>query len=67
MSGLIKTIFGGGQSAPAPVQTPIIPEPTVMPQPDDEASRRAKKRSLATQRARGGRTSTILSTEDKLG
>jgi len=57
----------GGSKAPAPVQVPVIPEPTVMPLPDDEAARRARKKSLRMQQKRGGRASTILSTEDKLG
>lgn len=63
MSGL----FGGGGSAPAPVQVPTIPEPTVIPLPDDAAAKKAKKKSLQRQQKRSGRASTILSTEDKLG
>jgi hypothetical protein len=58
-------LFGG--SKPAPVQVPVIPEPTVMPLPDDEASKKAKRRSLLKQQGRRGRASTILSTSDKLG
>ena len=57
----------GSTPAPAPVQVPIIPEPTVMPLPDDAAAKKARKKSLTSQQKRGGRTSTILSTEDKLG
>ena len=64
MSGL----FGGSSPpAPAPVEVPIIPEPTVMPVADDAVMKKKKKKSLATQKQRGGRASTILSTEDKLG
>lgn len=37
---------------------PELPKP--MPVPDDEAAKLAKRRSLASQRARGGRASTIL-------
>ena len=62
MSGLF-----GGRPTPAPVQMPIIPEPTLMPRADDAAARRRRKKSLATQQQREGRASTILSTEDKLG
>lgn len=62
MSGLF-----GGSPKPAPVQMPIIPEPTLMPDPDDAAAKKAKRLSLQKQRERGGRASTILSTEDKLG
>ena len=48
-------LFGGGKSAPAPTQTP-----QVMPLPDDQAILDARKRSIAAQMKRGGRTSTIL-------
>ncbi len=64
MSGLFR---GKSPPAPAPVEVPIIPEPTVMPKPDDAAMRRVKKRSLMKQQQRGGRASTILSTDDTLG
>ena len=57
----------GRTEAPAPVQVPIIPEPTVMPMADDATAKKKKKQSLAQQQQRGGRMSTILSTEDKLG
>lgn len=56
-----------GAPTPAPVEMPVIPEPTVMPLVDDAAAKKAKKKSLAAQQKRGGRVSTILSTEDKLG
>ncbi len=36
-------------------------EPRVMPDPDDEAIRLARKRAIAEQRLRSGRASTILS------
>jgi hypothetical protein len=37
-----------------------------MPSPDDEAVRRAQRRSVAQQRQRSGRASTILTpTEDR--
>ena len=60
-------LFGSPTPTPAPVQVPVIPEPTVMPLADDAAMRKAKKRSLLAQQKRGGRASTILSTKDKLG
>jgi len=66
MGGIIQKLFGGA-STPAPVQMPIIPEPTVMPLVDDAAAKKRRKKSLIEQQARGGRASTILSTEDKLG
>lgn len=62
MSGMF-----GSQPTPAPVQTPVIAEPTLMPRADDAAARKKKKQSLLAQQKRGGRASTILSTEEKLG
>jgi len=56
--------MGGLFGSPKPK---AIPEPTVMPLPDDEAVRKARLKSLREQQKRGGRASTILSTEDKLG
>ena len=44
-----------------------LPEPTVIPLPDDEAAAKARRRSLLKQGRRGGRASTILSTSDTLG
>ncbi len=52
---------------PEPAPVPKIPEPTVMPLPDDEETRKKKIESLRNQQQRGGRVSTILSTEDQLG
>ena len=42
-------------------------EPTVMPVADDAAYEASVKRSIIEQQKRGGRASTILTTEDKLG
>lgn len=49
-------------------QAPAPPLPTI-PLPDDEAIKRARRRSLAAQAGRTGRASTILSddTTDRLG
>ena len=41
--------------------SPVLAKEAVMPIPDDEASKAAKRRALAAQRQRGGRQSTILS------
>jgi len=61
--------MGGLFSAP---KAPVIPPPSVMPVPDDAASLRAKKKSLAAASTRTGRSSTILTDygtpkSDKLG
>jgi hypothetical protein len=42
-------------------------EHPVMPIADDEAVRKAKRKSLQQQRARQGRASTFMSSEDALG
>jgi hypothetical protein len=47
----------GKKKAPAPA--PVADTP-VMPLPDDQAIAAAKKRSIAQQLQRGGRSSTIL-------
>lgn len=66
----VGTILGGGEKAPAPtvIQAPPPPapevkEPPVMPTPDDEAIRKSQASSLARQRSRRGRQSTILTSE----
>jgi hypothetical protein len=50
-------------SKPAP--PPAIPAPTIMPVAGDEELRKARRKSVAAQKKRGGRESTILT--DKLG
>lgn len=55
-------LFGGGKKAPEPQPLPVPPPPT--PIVDESAVARAKKKELAAQRARGGRQSTILSSND---
>lgn len=47
-------------------ETPV-PPPPVVPMPDEEDIRRAKRRSTAAQMQRAGRASTILSDSDRLG
>lgn len=65
LSGLAAATILGKKDKPV---TPApAPAPT-MPIADDEAVRRAKRRSIAMQLARGGRSSTILTGDgDKLG
>lgn len=65
-TSVLGALSGGKSSAPAPVVT----QPTVMPTPDDEAQKAAKRRALAGQLQRRGRESTILDqglTSDPLG
>ena len=49
----------GGKKSSAP--PPVVEKPLVMPEPDDDAVKMARRRSLASQSARQGRASTILS------
>jgi hypothetical protein len=64
----IGSVLGGigalTRETPSP---PPIAKPVVMPTPDDEVVKRAKRRSLATQQGRSGRISTILSEDEALG
>ena len=66
--GSILDIFTGGSettqqpATPAPTVTP----PTVMPTPDDEAARAAKKKLATSLQARKGRQSTILDAQSDL-
>lgn len=56
--------------SPQGVETPPkVEAPAVMPSPNDDAVRAAKRKSVAEQRRRGGRQSTILTTldQEKLG
>jgi hypothetical protein len=54
-----KKLAGGG--------APQLKAPTVMPLADDQAAQAARRRQIAEMQARGGRASTILSGDDKLG
>ena len=57
-----KALFGGGKKKAATPETP-----NVMPTPDDEAVKRARRRSVIEQMNRDGRQSTILSEDSGLG
>lgn len=52
---------------PDKVKSPKVKEPAVMPTPDDAEVQRARRRSLAAQRQRSGRASTVLSQGESLG
>ena len=61
-----KSILGGGGGAKVPNAPPPPPEMPVNT-PDSAEALAAKRKSVALQRARGGRDSTILSQSDTLG
>lgn len=46
---------------------PKIPKEKPILQPDEQQLRRARRKSIARQQSRSGRTSTILSETEKLG
>lgn len=51
-----KSLFG---SPKPPAAIPPIPEPALMPDPDDQAIKRNQRRKFAAARQRSGRLSTI--------
>jgi|32_taG_2_1085360.scaffolds.fasta_scaffold70864_2 hypothetical protein len=46
---------------------PQLPPEKVMPKNDEEARKKARRRSIARQRARSGRASTMLTNKETLG
>lgn len=52
---------------PAPPVVPTLEPPIAIPRPDDEAAKAAKRRSIAAQRGRSGRASTIFDAGSGLG
>jgi hypothetical protein len=64
-SSITKPVLGllGVKAPDAPVQQPE----KVMPEPDMEAVAAARRRKVAAMQSRGGRESTILAGEDRLG
>ena len=65
MGGLADLFTGGG--AQAPIILPRVEPPPVMPTVDDAAVKAEKRKSIARQRARRGRASTIFSEDEPLG
>lgn len=65
----LGSLFGKQQPMSIPVPPPpsvitpppVIEPPPTMPTPDDEAIKKARRRSLTRQYSRRGRASTILS------
>lgn len=57
------TLLGiaGKKSTPTPTPAPAASGPKIMPLADGDAVRAARKKSIAAQLGRGGRTSTMLS------
>lgn len=56
-----------GSLTSKPKAPPPPKEPAVMPLPDDEAIKKAKKANLAAMMQRTGRASTFLSDRETLG
>lgn len=62
--GLAGALFGKTGSKKKAEPAPE-PEKQTMPMADDEAVRRARKRSIAAQMKRSGRSSTMLSNDSE--
>ena len=56
----VSGLMGGGDTPSIITPPPVLPPPA-MPTPNDDATKKAKRRSLASQYARKGRQSTIMS------
>lgn len=71
MGKLFDMILGGNE--PATPAAPAVESPPIMPIPDENAMKEARRRSVAAQLRRRGRSSTILTeasdpvTGDSLG
>jgi hypothetical protein len=69
VTGAVGGLVGGSGGKKTAAVAPVTdPRQTVMPTADDEATQKAKRRSIIEQRRRSGRMSTILTDgSDKLG
>lgn len=47
--------------------TTVASQPQTVDMPDDEATKAARRRKVASMQARGGRASTVLAGDDRLG
>ncbi len=63
LAGILGKPFGEDK----PKAAEPVAGPKVMPIADDEAVKRAKRRSIIQQMGRGGRSSTMLTGTDSLG
>ena len=70
-ASMLSTMMQDDEPAPqtvTPAPAPEVEKPTAMPTPNDQERRTAARRSIAEQKKRQGRASTILTdTEDRLG
>ena len=62
VSGVTSLLGMEKPKIPEAPEAPVVEPVTPMPTPNDEARRKALRKSVATQRARQGRASTILTT-----
>jgi hypothetical protein len=64
----VATVLGAGVGAAAALKKPKVPElEKPAPMADQDALDAARRRRAAEMQQRGGRASTILSQDDKLG
>lgn len=64
VSPIGSLLLGKKKKSASATTTPSVP---TMPLPDDQAVANAKKEAIIRQRARGGRSSTILTDGEVLG
>jgi len=55
------------EAAAAAAEAPTVEPPPPMPMPDDESAQAARRRSIAAQRSRRGRVSTIFTQPEGQG
>lgn len=70
MSKVVKKVIKASTGILGMGDTPKMPTPEkakVMPSPDDEAAKLARRKNIAAQKKRGGRASTILTDRETLG
>lgn len=67
IGGLGATVLSSmmADDEPTPTPAPTVEKPTPMPTPNDQERRTAARRSIAEQRRRQGRASTILTAESE--
>lgn len=67
-AAMISSMMTDDTPTPQVTSAPAVEKPTTMPTPNDQERRAAARRSLAEQKRRQGRASTILTgDDDKLG
>ncbi len=67
MGKIVKSIFGGGEKVRMPAPIPIPPPPPATPMVDEDAILRKKRKAMAAQQNRSGRTALASLSRDDDG